>query len=176
MRHIKRWLLILLALVFLVEAWLWEHLSPIVAWVVDRLPLKKLKERIATAIVNLPPAVTLIVFVIPFLLLLPLKFLEFWLLAKRQWLAAIVVLVFAKLLGLGVTAFIFDLTRPKLLQLAWFRWLYERVLAWLAWAHGLVDPIKQRIRARLKIFAPRRAGRAFKLFWRIRRRMRTRAA
>jgi hypothetical protein len=176
MRHIKRWLLILLALVFLLEAWLWERLLPVVGWVVARIPLKKLKERIAATIEDLPPWPTLIVFVIPFLLLLPLKFLEFWLLAKRQWLAAIVVLVFAKLLGLGVTAFIFDLTRPKLLQMAWFRWVYEKVLGWLAWAHALVDPIKQQIRRRMQIFAPQRAGRAMKLFWRIRRRMRTRIA
>jgi hypothetical protein len=176
MRHLKRWLLILLALVFLFEAWLWSHLAPIVAWIVARLPLKKLKEQIAATIINLPPAATLIVFVIPFILLLPLKFLEFWLLAKREWLAAAVVLIFAKLLGLGVTAFIFDLTKPKLLQMPWFRWLYERVLAWLEWAHALVDPIKQRIRARLRIFSPQRAGRTWKLFWRIRRRMRTRMA
>jgi hypothetical protein len=176
MRHIKRWLLILVALVFLLEAWLWEHLSPLVAWLVARLPLRKLKEQIAASIANLSPVATLIVFMIPVLLLVPLKFLEFWLLAKHQWLAAIAVLIFAKLMGLGVTAFIFDVTRPKLLQLAWFRWLYEHVLIWLAWAHALVDPIKERIRARLKLFAPQRAGRAYKLFWRIRRRMRTRTA
>jgi hypothetical protein len=174
MRRITRPLLILLALIFLLEVWLWEHLSPIVAWVVARLPLKKLKEQIAGLIINLPPAATLVVFVIPFIVLLPLKFLEFWLLANREWLLAILVLILAKLLGLGVTAFIFDLTRPKLLQLAWFRWLYERVLAWLDWAHKLIDPIKQRIKMRLAIFAPHRAGRAVKLFWRIRRRMRAR--
>ena len=176
MRRVNRFLLILLALVFLLEAWLWDHLAPLVAWVVARLPLRALKEKIAAAIAHLSPAATLVVFVIPFIVLLPLKFLEFYLLAHRQWFAAILVLVLAKLLGLGVTAFIFDLTRPKLLQLAWFRWLYERVLAWLAWAHGLVDPIKQRIRRLLAIFAPHRAGRAMKLFWRIRRRMRARAA
>src|SRR5476649_533282 len=176
MRRITRPLLILLALVFLLEAWLWEHLSPLVAWVVARLPLRRIKEKIAAAIADLPPAATLVVFVIPFIVLLPLKFLEFYLLAHRQWFAAILVLVLAKLLGLGVTAFIFDLTKPKLLQLAWFRWLYEKVLAWLEWAHTLVDPIKQRIRRLLAIFAPARAGRAFKLFWRIRRRMRARAA
>jgi hypothetical protein len=176
MRHVKRWLLILLALVFLLEAWLWEHLSPLVGWVVARIPLQRLKERIADAIRSLPPAATLIVFIVPFILLVPLKFLEFWLLAKRQWFGAIVVLVLAKLLGLGVTAFIYDLTRPKLLQLSWFNWLDALVRTWLAWAHALVDPIKQRIRARLRIFAPQRAGRAFKLFWRIRRKMRARAA
>ena len=176
MRRITRWLLILLALVFLFEAWLWERLSPIVAWVVARLPWREYREKIAAAIERLPPNATLVVFVVPFILLLPLKFLEFWLLAHRQWLGAIVVLILAKLLGLGVTAFIFDVTRPKLLQIAWFRWLHEHVLAWLAWAHGLIDPIKQRIRMRLRMFAPQRAGRALKLFWRIRRRMRARMA
>lgn len=176
MRRITRPLLILLALIFLLEAWLWEHLSPLVAWVVARLPWRELREKIAAAITNLPPAATLVVFVVPFILLLPLKFLEFWLLAHRQWFGAILVLILAKLLGLGVTAFIFDLTRPKLLQLAWFRWLYEHVLVWLAWAHRLVDPIKQRIRMRLAMFTPQRAGRAAKLFWRIRRRMRARPA
>ena len=33
---------------------------------------------------------------------------------------------------MGVAAFIFEVTRPKLLQLAWFRWLYEHVMLWLA--------------------------------------------
>ena len=176
MRRVNRFLLIVLALVFLLEAWLWDHLAPLVACVVERLPLRTLKEKIAAAIRDLPPAATLVVFVIPIIVLLPLKFLEFFLLAHRRWFAAILVLVLTKLLGLGVTAFIFDLTRPKLLQLAWFRWLYDRVIAWLAWAHALVDPIKQRIRRLLAIFAPHRAGRAMRLFWRIRRRMRTRAA
>ena len=176
MRYVSRALLMLLALIFLLEAWLWEHLSPIVAWVVARIPFHKLKEKIATTLANLPPAATLVVFVIPFIVLLPLKFLEFWLLAKREWLLAVLVLIFAKLLGLGVTAFIFDATRPKLMQLAWFRWLYERVIAWLDWAHALVDPFKQRIKMRLAMFAPQRAGRTFKLLWRIRRLIRARTA
>jgi len=30
--------------------------------------------------------------------------------------------------------------------MAWFRWLYEHILIWLAWAHDLVDPIRDRIR------------------------------
>jgi hypothetical protein len=176
MRRITRWLLILLALVFLFEAWLWSHLAPIVAWIVARLPWREFKANVAAAIERLPPTATFLVFVVPILLLLPLKFLGLWMLSRGAWLGALAVLAFAKVVSLGVTAFIFDLTRPKLLQLAWFRWLYAHVLAWLAWAHGLIDPIKQRIRMRLRMFAPQRAGRALKLFWRIRRRMRARAA
>ena len=48
-------------------------------------------------------------------------------------------------LGVGVTAFVFDVTRPKLLQMAWFEKLYEFVIGLRAKAMALVDPIKQRI-------------------------------
>ena len=64
----------------------------------------------------------------------------------RLWLGALAVLALAKVVSLGVTAFIFDVTRPKLLQLAWFRALYDWVIWLLAWAHALVDPIKRRIK------------------------------
>ena len=135
MRRLLRPLLILVALVFLFEAWLWEHLRPLVAAVVNVIAWDRLKARLATLIEWLPPWAVLIVFVIPFIVLLPLKFAEVYFLVHKQWLAAIFVLVLAKLLGLGVTAFIFDVTRPKLLQMAWFRWLYELTLHWLDKAH-----------------------------------------
>jgi hypothetical protein len=61
--------------------------------------------------------------------------------------------------------------QPKLMQLAWFRWLYDRVVAGLAWAHALIDPIKRRLRRWLRMWGPRRAGRTLRLLARIRRRM-----
>jgi len=78
--------------------------------------------------------------------------------------------------SMGVTAFIFELTRPKLLQLNWFRWLYEHMLVWLAWAHGLVDPVKEQVRQWFRVFAPKRAGRTLRLLRRIRRRMKAEVA
>ena len=171
MRRLLRPFLVLLALVFLFEAWLWSKLAPIVAWVVGCIPLKGFKIWLATSIERLPPAATLVVFIVPFILLLPLKVLEGWFFVHRNWLGAIATLIVAKLLGLGVTAFIFEVTRPKLLQLAWFRWLYEHVMVWLAWAHGLVDPVKRRLKIWFRLLSPQRAGRALRLFRRIRRRM-----
>jgi hypothetical protein len=50
------------------------------------------------------------------------------------------------------------------------------VMAWLDWAHALVAPIKRRIKRLLRIFRPKRAGRALRLLWRIRRRMRAEGA
>jgi hypothetical protein len=171
MRRLLRPFLILLALVFLIEAWLWVHLAPVVAWIVARIPLRAIKTAIAAWIEHLPPAATLVVFVIPILLLLPLKFLGLWMLAQGYWLGALGVLALAKMVSVGVTAFIFDVTRPKLLQLPWFAWLYDRVMVWLVWAHELVDPYKRRLESWFRMWAPRRAGRTLRLLARIRRRM-----
>ena len=176
MRRLLRPFLILLALVFLLEAWLWQHLAPLVAWVVARIPLRALKAAVAAFIERLPPAATLVVFVVPVLLLLPLKFLGLWMLAHGLWLGAIGVLALAKVVSLGVTAFVFDLTRPKLLQMEWFRRFYEWVMRGIAWAHALVDPIKRRLKTWLRMFSPRRASRTLKLLRRIRHRMQLRAA
>ena len=168
-RHWLRPFWILLALIFLAEAWLWDHLEPLVARVVNLIPWGKLKAKLARLIEDLPPWATLIVFVIPFILLLPLKFLEVYLLATRQWLAAGIVLILAKLLGLGVTAFIFDVTRDKLLQMAWFRRLYERVIALRDWARTITQPVRDRMRQLAWLLKPQRAGRFFKHFMRLRR-------
>ena len=172
MRRLTRPLLILLAIVFLIEAWLWSHLQPVVAWVVARIPFRALKAWIAGTIRRLPPAATLVVFIVPLTMLFPFKLLGLWLLAQKQWIAASIVLVLAKLFGVAVTAFVFEVTKPKLLKMAWFRWIYEHVLAWLDWAHNLVAPIRRRIKRLVRILRARQSGRALRLLWRIRRRMR----
>ena len=145
-------LLILVAIVFLIEAWLWSHLRPVVTWFVARIPFRAVKAWIAGTVRKLPPAATLVVFIVPVAMLFPFKLLGLWLLANKQWIAASIVLVLAKLVGVAITAFVFEVTKPKLLKLGWFRWLYEHVLAWLNWAHHLVAPIKLRVKRLLRIF------------------------
>ena len=172
MRRLTRPLLVLLAIVFLLEAWLWVHLEPVVGWIVARLPLRALKAWIADVFGRLPPAAALVAFALPVAALFPLKLLGFWLLAQKHWLGAGVVLVVAKLFGLAITAFVFEATKPTLLKLPWFRWLYERVRMALDWAHRLADPVTHRIKNLLRILRPKYAGRAWRLFWRIRNRMR----
>ena len=81
------------------------------------------------------------------------------------------VVVFAKLLGVGVAAFIFDVTRPKLLQMAWFKWLYEFVLTIRAKAHALVAPVMTRIKARLRWLRAGSSSRWVRMIQRIRHRV-----
>jgi hypothetical protein len=137
---------ILLAIIFLIEAWLWDHLEPIVAWVVAMIPLRTFKQWLADRVDTLTPAMTLIVFIVPVLPLFPLKLVGFWLLTHEYWLSAVLTIIFAKFLGVGVTAFVFDVTRPKLLEMQWFERLYDFVIELRAKAAALVDPIKLRIK------------------------------
>ncbi|MGB6394901.1 MAG: hypothetical protein WBF73_04375 [Bradyrhizobium sp.] len=137
---------ILLAIIFLIEAWLWDHLEPIVAWVVAMIPLRTFKQWLADRVDTLTPAMTLIVFIVPVLPLFPLKLVGFWLLTHEYWLSAVLTIIFAKFLGVGVAAFVFDVTRPKLLEMQWFESLYDFVIELRAKAAALVDPIKLRIK------------------------------
>lgn len=186
MRRLTRIFWIIVALVFLLEAWLWDRLEPIVARIVAVIPWRRLQASLAGAIDSLPPTATLVVFIVPVALLIPIKFLGLWLLAHGYWLAAIGTLLLAKLVGLGVTAFVFDVTRDKLLQLVWFHRLYDWVMWLRGWAHALVDPIKAELRAwllrrlvpirrRLRrlfwLLKPKRARRFARHLARIRRRM-----
>jgi hypothetical protein len=169
MRRLLQPFWVLLAVIFLVEAWLWDHLEPVVAWVVERIPLQTFKQWLADRVDTLSPAMTLIVFIVPVIPLFPLKLVGLWLLTHEYWLSAIMTIVFAKFLGVGVTAFIFDVTRPKLLEMQWFEKLYEFVLAMRAKAAALVDPIKLRIRETLRGDGDRWSSRTLRLIQRFRK-------
>jgi hypothetical protein len=150
MRRLLQPFWVLLAVIFLIEAWLWDHLEPIVARAVALIPLRAFKQWLADRVDTLSPAMTLIVFIVPVIPLFPLKLVGLWLLANEYWVSAIVTLVFAKFLGVGVAAFIFDVTRPKLLEMRWFRRLYEFVITLRRKAAALVEPIKLRIKEILR--------------------------
>jgi hypothetical protein len=163
---------ILLAIVFLIEAWLWDHLEPIVAGIVAAIPLRAFKEWLADRVDTLSPAMTLIVFIVPVIPLFPLKMVGVWLLMHQYWMTAFTTILFAKMLGVGVTAFVFDVTRPKLLEMAWFEKLYEFVLKLRAKCNALVDPVKARLLASLRGDGDRWSSRVMRLVLRFRKSVR----
>ena len=160
---------VLLAVIFLIEAWLWDHREPIVAWVVAKIPLQTFKTWLAERVDTLSRAMTLVVFAVPVLPLFPLKLVGFWLLTHEYWFSAVFTILFAKLVGVGITAFVFDVTRPKLLEMGWFERLYEFVIGLRAKAAALVDPIKQRIVEILRGDGDRWSSRILRLIQRFRK-------
>jgi hypothetical protein len=175
LRRLLRPLWVVLAVFFLFEGWLWDRLSALGVRIAHVIALPAWRARLAAVIERLPPVATLAVFLVPVLLLLPVKLLGLWMLARGSWLGAVAVLGLAKVVSMGTTAFLFQVTKPKLLQLAWFRFLYDRVMAVLAWAHRQTDPIKARVRAfahalTLRLLARRPNSKWLRRILRIRRR------
>lgn len=150
MKSLLRPLWMLLALIVLIEAWLWDRLAPVVHRILAVLASWSIRERLVAFVERLSPPGALVVFAIPALIYLGFELLALWPLAYGRWITALVVLIAAKIIGAAMTAFAFDITRGKLLQMAWFRTGYETALRWLAAAHRLADPYVAEIRATLR--------------------------
>lgn len=166
MRAISRLFWTVLAVLFLLEAWLWRHTEPLVEALVRIIPLARIKAAIAAGVNRLPLFVVLFVFLIPVAVLFPFKLAALWLLAEGQVIAGVAVFVLAKLVGVAVAAFLFETCKPKLMQMAWFGRVYAWFIRVWNWAHGLVDPIKARIKAWMRAVRGRaRSGFARRFGW-----------
>jgi len=171
MRRALQPLWFILAVIFLIEAWLWDHLEPVVARIVAVIPLHAFKAWLADRVARLSPAPTLLVFVAPLIVLLvPLKFAEVWLLRHHYWICAIVLIIVSKFIGMGVLAFIFDVTRSKLLQIGWFRAGYEFILDIRTRAGDIVAPVLTQIRATMGGVRSRSSKRWLRMIQRLRSR------
>lgn len=145
-RRLLRPLWFFLALLFLAEAWIWERLKPVVAWLVGLVPFERFKAAVAAGIAKLPPYATLLVFAIPGLLLLPFKLAGLWLIGGGHVIAGGLVFLLAKTVGLAVTAFLFETCRPKLMDLGWFVRFYAFILRIRDWARQQTEPARRWMR------------------------------
>jgi hypothetical protein len=187
-------LVFLVALVLLFEEWCWDVGARLAARIGAWPPLRALEQRVRT----LPPYVALVLFVLPGLLLVPVKILALIAIARGHAVSGIASLVVAKIGGAAVVARIYVLTLPSLLSLAWFArshgWFIgarDRSIAYLRasriyrHARGATQAIRRTMRRLLRRLRPRRtfsggplrrawrALRRFALLWRARRRKAT---
>ncbi|WP_395703646.1 hypothetical protein [Aquabacterium sp.] len=125
----------LLALLILFEEWGWEPLQRAMAWV-GQLPVLR---HVEALIRRLPPRLALLVFLLPSLLLLPVKLLALWLVAHGQKLLGLGVIVLAKVGGTAVVARLFALTKPALMRMGWFARGYDR---WTVWKEALLARVR----------------------------------
>ncbi len=113
---------LLAAIVILLEDWLWDDLARVAA-AIGRLPVFK---QLESLIIWLPPYPSLLLFAVPSLLLFPVKFASLYLISQGQPLFGLLIAIAAKLIGTALVARIFNLTKPKLLQINWFEYLYGK--------------------------------------------------
>lgn len=137
---------LLLAAFFLAEAWLWDRLTEVGRWLRSKLPFEAFKAWCAARIARLPPAAALALFIIPVILVQPIKLASLWLIVRGHFLLGGVGFIGIKIVGFGAIAFLFDLTRDKLLTIRWFAWSYGRLLWLRAIASAFVAPYKLAIK------------------------------
>lgn len=104
------------ALLLLLEEWLWNASKRLFA----RLPLIPFVARLEGWITGVPPYVALVIFVLPSLLLLPVKVLALLAITHGHPTLGLGIIVSAKVLGTALVARLYTLTQKALLSLPWF--------------------------------------------------------
>ncbi len=112
-------LVYLAALILMLEEWLWDLGERVMSFMSSWPPLHALESRIRA----LSPYAALSVFVLPAVLLFPVKLLALFAITQGHAIWGVSVIVVAKVVGAGAVARLYALTRLRLMELAWFaRW------------------------------------------------------
>jgi uncharacterized membrane protein len=144
-----RWAVIIFALALLFETWIWNRLTAALRVIVALIPWAQLKARIVAVIDLLPAPAALLLFVVPLVFVELMSFFSVVLFATGHFILGAVAYVGIKILGLGLVAAIFDLTRDKLMTMPNFVYCYQKVVAFHDYAHHLIEPYKQAARVYL---------------------------
>ncbi|WP_374544445.1 hypothetical protein [Rhodoblastus sp.] len=148
-RRLKHALLTLAAIVFLIEAWLWDKSILLGRWALSLIPWTEFKGFIAGLVEKLPPYGALPLFLLPVVVVEPLKIIAVRQIAHGHWLTGLLAFVVLKFVGVGLIAFVFDLTRAKLLSIGWFARFHDWLVHWRDLAHAFIEPYKTAVRARI---------------------------
>lgn len=127
----KKILLSFLAVVLIIEEWLWDLLTAFGHSLVRWLNLESFEQWLSQA----SPTLALVAFCIPIIIVTPINLVALGLLAHGLILQGILMEVLAKLLGTLLVARVFALTKPQLLTFAFLRIIYTTITSWLQWAH-----------------------------------------
>ncbi|MDD5298276.1 MAG: hypothetical protein PHU46_15340 [Rhodocyclaceae bacterium] len=151
-------LMVLAALILFFEDWLWERLKLAMA-AVGRLPgVRGLEARIS----GLGPGPALAVFLVPSLLIIPVKIGALWFIVHGHALGGVLVILAAKVAGMALFSRIFVLCRPVLLTVGWFRKMHDTLLSWLATLHAFMDGIPAWQAAKRRVHGWRETFRAWR--------------
>ena len=121
------------ALYFLIDALALSSLKPLLRKIANL----KLFKFIASWIASLGPYPTLALFLVPLILLEPVKPLSAYLVASGQFKLGMLVLVVGEILKITFVERIFHIGRDKLMTIKAFAWGYNFVSGWLIWIQAL---------------------------------------
>lgn len=146
-----------MAMLFLAVASVWDGLAAIGRTLAGFVPWERFKRAFALLIDRLPAPLVLLIFLVPFLIVEPLLVVATVAIAMGYVVSGAIAWIVLKLLAVSLLPAIFDLTRHKLMTMAWFARAYEKVEAFHHYADRIVAPYKEAAAALLHRWR-RRAG------------------
>jgi hypothetical protein len=121
------------AIYFVIDALFLSLLRPLVRQIANF----KIFQFIAPWIASLGPYPTFVLFVVPFVLLEPIKPFSLYLIASRHFISGTLIFAFGEVLKVIIVERIFHIGRDKLMTIRAFAWSYNFVLGWLTWVQAL---------------------------------------
>ena len=106
----------MLVIVIFVEEWGWRPLAALAAAIARWPPLAVLERWIQRA----PPRLALALFLVPALLLVPVKLMALWLIQEGRTTLGIAVIVAAKVVGTAFVGRLFIIVETQLMTFPWF--------------------------------------------------------
>jgi hypothetical protein len=140
----KPLVVVVAAVYFVIDALILAALRPLL----KRLLHLKLFRWIQRWIESLGPYSTLAVFLIPLILLEPIKPVGAYLIASGHFVSGSLALVLAEVLKILIVERVYQIGRPKLMTIKAFAWAHDRVVGWLTWLQAL--PPWQAVRRRVR--------------------------
>ena len=125
--------IVVAAVYFVIDALALSVLKPFLRKIANL----KLLSFVARWVASLGPYPTLALFLIPLILLEPVKPFSAYLVASGQFKFGMLVLVVGEILKITIVERIFHIGRDKLMKIKAFAWVYNFVSGWLTWLQAL---------------------------------------
>lgn len=134
-RLIIRWFLALLGMILvLTEEVLWALTGGIMRFFGRFGPVARIEERIR----RMPPVLALPLFILPWLIMLPVKLGALWLIAMGKVIKGTMLFLGGEAFGVAFLARLYELCRPALHRWPWFVIVERILLRWTQWAHDIL--------------------------------------
>ncbi len=139
---VKQLAILLLALVFLFETWVWGSMVAAARVVAAFIPWTRFQTWARRVIDGLPAIVAVLLFGVPLFVSEFGAFISVVLMATGHLLIGSTMYIALKIVGVSLIPVIFDITRGKLMTLPWFVFLYEQFERLHAVAKRFVAPYR----------------------------------
>ena len=157
-RPISRPLILVFALVFLFETWVWDFAVRALGWIAERIPWQKIRRATKDVINRLPAIVAVLLFGVPVIAMEAGSAFAVVFAALGHVVLGTLLYGLMKLFGVTLIAVIYDLTEEKLMSLPWFVWLHGKFERLHEIARAFVAPYRAAVKVQMQRLRERVAG------------------